>query len=130
MGLPSGLVTFCFTDIEGSTQLFSRKGAGFLDLLEEHRQIIRAATAQHGGVEVKTEGDGFFLVFDDPVRAVRAVTAFQRALAAHPWPYGGEVRVRVGLHLGVAEPYEDDYLTFAVHEAARIGAAGHGGQTL
>jgi predicted ATPase/class 3 adenylate cyclase len=118
--LPSGYVTFCFTDIEGSTQLFAKLGASFLDVLEDHRRIIRTAVAEHGGVEVKTEGDGFFIAFDDPTKAVAAAVRFQRELEA--------VRVRVGLHAGIAEPTDDDYIAFAVHEAARIGGAAHGGQ--
>ena len=129
--LPSGNVTFCFTDIEGSTQLFAKLGPRFLDLLEQHRHIIRAAVTAHGGAEVKTEGDGFFLAFGDPARALHAAVDFQRAIATHTWPDEGTIRVRAGLHSGIAEPTEDDdYMTLAVHEAARIASAGHGGQTL
>jgi predicted ATPase/class 3 adenylate cyclase len=128
--LPAGNVTFCFTDIEGSTQLFAKLGPRFLDLLEEHRRIIRSAVEAHGGAEVKTEGDGFFLAFGDPTAAVKACIDFQRALVSYNWPEGGTIRVRAGLHMGEAEPAEGDYMTFAVHEAARIGAAAHGGQTI
>ncbi|MEY2424643.1 MAG: hypothetical protein QOI61_215 [Actinomycetota bacterium] len=129
-GLPSGEVTFCFTDIEGSTQLFARLGPSFLELLEEHRRIIRRAVAEHGGHEIKTEGDGFFLAFADPDEAVAAAVAFQQELTAHAWPADAPIRVRCGLHVGAAEPVDNDYAAFAVHEAARIGAAGHGGQTI
>jgi predicted ATPase/class 3 adenylate cyclase len=128
--LPSGLVTFCLTDIEGSTQLFSKLGPRFLDLLEDHRRIIRKAVANHGGAEVKTEGDGFLVAFGDAGAAVDAAMEFQRGLAAHPWPEDNAIRVRVGLHSGEAVPVENDYTTFAVHETARIGAAAHGGQTI
>jgi predicted ATPase/class 3 adenylate cyclase len=128
--LPSGLVTFCFTDIEGSTQLFARHGTDFLELLEEHRRIIRTAVAQHGGAEVKTEGDGFFLAYPSAANAVASVAKFQRAMREHGWPPDGMVKVRVGLHLGHASPIENDYMVFAVHEAARIGAAANGGQTV
>ncbi len=128
--LPSGAVTFCFTDIEGSTQLFAKFGTQFLDLLETHRRILREAVKAHGGAEVKTEGDGFFFAFGNATEAVQACVEFQRKLTAHPWPQEGEIRVRVGLHSGVADPTGDDYLTFAVHEAARVSAAAHGGQTV
>jgi predicted ATPase/class 3 adenylate cyclase len=128
--LPSGEVTFCFTDIEGSTQLFARLGPSFLELLEEHRRLIRSAVAAHGGHEVKTEGDGFFLAFHDPHAGVAAAIDFQRAIASHGWPVDAPIRVRAGLHLGGAVPVENDYAAFAVHEAARIGAAAHGGQTV
>ena len=128
--LPRGMVTFCFTDVEGSTQLFTRLGPHFLDVLEEHRRIIRSALASHGGVEVKTEGDGFFVAFADPARAVAACVELQRALAAHEWPADGDVRVRVGLHMGPAEPADGDYVAYDVHVAARVSGAGHGGQIL
>lgn len=128
--LPSGTVTFCFTDIEGSTQLFAKLGPRFMELLDDHRRIIRDAVAAHDGAEVKTEGDGFFLAFGDPAKAIAACIDFQRALASHPWPDGSPIKVRAGLHIGVAEPSEGDYMVFEVHEAARIGAAGHGGQTV
>ncbi len=123
-------MTFCFTDIEGSTHLFARLGPSFLDLLEEHRRLIRNAVAEHGGHEVKTEGDGFFLAFQEPGAAVAAAMQFQQAIETHPWPDHARIRVRVGLHAGPAVPVENDYAAFAVHEAARIGATGHGGQTI
>jgi predicted ATPase/class 3 adenylate cyclase len=128
--LPGGTVTFCFTDIEGSTKAFANLGPRFLDVLEDHRRIIRAAIARHGGAEVRTEGDGFFIAFAHPAAALRAVIDLQRAISAHSWPEGGRVRVRAGLHIGEAEPANDDYIAYAVHEAARISASAHGGQTI
>jgi predicted ATPase/class 3 adenylate cyclase len=131
VGAPSGNVTFLFTDIEGSTRLFQGLGEVFVEVLEAHRTLIRAAVAAHGGFEVKTEGDGFFIVFGDAVSAVEACVDAQRALTAYKWPPHGEVRVRMGLHTGVAVPTaEADYVALAVHQAARIADAGHGRQVL
>jgi predicted ATPase/class 3 adenylate cyclase len=131
VGPPSGNVTFLFTDIEGSTRIFRRLGEEFVGLLEEHRQLIRAAVAAHGGFEVQTEGDGFFLAFADAASAVAACVDAQIALCAYPWPVEGEIRVRMGLHTGVASPTaEGDYVSLAVHQTARVAAAAHGGQVL
>jgi predicted ATPase/DNA-binding SARP family transcriptional activator len=130
-GLPSGNVTFVFTDVEGSTGLFRRLGDRYPPLLEEHRRLIRAAMAGHGGSEVNTGGDGLFLAFGDAAEAVAACVDAQRALVAYPWPAEGQLRVRMGVHTGVAIPTpEGDYTAVAVHLAARLAAAGHGGQIL
>ncbi len=126
--LPRGGVTFCFTDIEASTQLFAKLGPRFLDLLEKHRAIVRNIFEAHKGAEVRSEGDGFFFAFSDAGEAVRGAVALQRELGSYPWPAEGQISVRVGLHSGEAEPSGGDYLVFAVHEAARISAAAHGGQ--
>jgi predicted ATPase/class 3 adenylate cyclase len=124
-------VTFLFTDIEGSTRLFHRLGASYDGVLEAHRQLIRAAVAGHGGFEVNSEGDGFLFAFADAAGAVEACVDAQRALAIHPWPLDAEVRVRMGLHTGVATPTgEGDYVALAVHQAARVAGAAHGGQVL
>ncbi len=129
--LPSGTVTFLFTDIEGSTDLFTRLGAAYEPLLEAHRAILRAAFEAAGGVEVRTEGDAFFVAFTSASAAAAACIAAQRALAAHPWPADAPIRVRMGLHTGEATPTLDgDYTSLEVHRAARIAAAGHGGQVL
>ena len=129
--LPAGTVTFLFTDIEGSTALITRLGSAYEPLLEAHRAILRTAFDAAGGVEVQTEGDAFFVVFASAGAAAAACIAAQRALAAHPWPAGSEVRVRMGLHTGEATPNPDgDYTSLEVHRAARIAAAGHGGQVL
>ncbi|HEV7187157.1 MAG TPA: adenylate/guanylate cyclase domain-containing protein [Blastococcus sp.] len=128
--LPAGTVTFLISDIEGSTRLFHRLGSDYVPLLAEHRRLLGEAVARHSGAEVETEGDGLLLAFGDAVEAVAAALDGQRALAAHRWPAGGDVRVRIGLHTGEAAPEGDGYVSLAVHQAARISAAAHGGQIL
>jgi predicted ATPase/class 3 adenylate cyclase len=128
--LPTGTVTFLFTDIEGSTLLLRELGDGYADVLRDHGQIMRSALEREGGAEIGTEGDSFFAVFVSPAAAVRAVIEAQRALAAHSWPRGTEVRVRMGLHTGEGTLAGDGYFGIDVHRAARIGDAGHGGQVL
>jgi predicted ATPase/class 3 adenylate cyclase len=130
MQLPTGTVTFLFTDIEGSTRLLQRLGDGYRAVQDNHAHIMRGAIDEGGGVTIRTEGDSFFAVFADHAAAVRAAAAAQRALAAHPWPYGTPLRVRMGLHTGRGELGGDDYLSIDVNRAARIAAAGHGGQVL
>ncbi len=130
-GLPSGTVTLLFTDVEGSTALVRRLGDDvFVSLLAAHHRIMRAAIGAAGGREVSTEGDAFFVVFERPLDAVAAVLAAQRAFASYPWPESGPVRVRMGLHTGLARVVGETYLGLAVHEAARIAGAAHGGQVL
>jgi predicted ATPase/class 3 adenylate cyclase len=126
--LPSGLVTFVFTDVEGSTKLFRALGPRYAPLLEAHRHHIRVAIEAHGGVEVSTEGDGFFLAFDRPSDALAGCVDAQLALESHAWPDDGRVRVRMGIHTGEAEPINGDYISITVHEAARVAAIAHGGQ--
>jgi YVTN family beta-propeller protein len=128
--LPSGTVTFLFTDIEGSTALLRRVGPAYGDVLAEHQRILRAAFAAHGGHEVDTQGDSFFVAFRRAKDAVAAAVAAQRDLAAHEWPDGVELLVRMGLHTGEPQVGEQRYVGIGVHKAARIGAAGHGGQVL
>jgi predicted ATPase/class 3 adenylate cyclase len=123
-------LTFLFTDIEGSTALLSALGNEFGSVIEAHSAIVRAAIATHGGTEVGTEGDAFFAVFTSPTEAVGAAVEAQRRLAAHPWPGETAVRVRMGLHTGEGRLGGDDYVGLDVHRAARIAAAGHGGQVL
>lgn len=128
--LPSGLVTFLFTDIEGSTRLSARAGDRFGALIDRHHAIIRAALQRHGGVEVSTEGDAFFAVFTSPTQAAACVVETQRALAAEEWPRGLPIRVRMGLHTGEGRLGGDSYAGYDVNLAARVGAAGHGGQVV
>jgi predicted ATPase/class 3 adenylate cyclase len=128
--LPTGTVTFLFTDIERSTQLVTALGYGFGAVLEAHSVIIRRAIADHAGSEVSTEGDSFFAVFPSALDAVRAVADAQRELATHAWPEGASVRVRMGLHTGEGRLGGENYIGIDVHRAARIAAAGHGGQVL
>jgi len=128
--LPSGTVTFLFTDVEGSTRLLGQLREGYGAVLADHRRLLRAAFAEHDGREIDVQGDAFFVVFRRATDAAAAAVAAQRALSAHPWPPRSEVRVRMGLHTG--EPFvgEEGYLGMAVHRAARICSVGHGGQIL
>jgi predicted ATPase/class 3 adenylate cyclase len=128
--LPTGTVTFLFTDIEGSTRLVQELGEQWDDLLGEHCQIIRGAIAETHGIEVGTEGDSFFAVFPNAIDAVAATARAQQALAEHPWPEGSPIRVRMGLHTGQGRLGGDNYVGIDVHRAARIAAAAHGGQTV
>jgi predicted ATPase/class 3 adenylate cyclase len=129
--LPTGTLTFLFSDIEGSTRLVQALGDAFPALLERHQAVLRRAFEDGGGVEVATEGDSFFVVFPSAPAAIRAAAAAQRALAAEPWPaQAGEVRVRMGLHTGEGILGGDNYVGLDVHRAARIGGAAHGGQVL
>jgi predicted ATPase/class 3 adenylate cyclase len=128
--LPTGTVTFLFTDIEGSTGLLQALGDRYPAVLDEHAAIIRRAVAGGGGVEVSTHGDAVFAVFRSPAGAVSAAVAAQRELAAHDWPPGQPVRVRMGVHTGEGALGGDDYAGIDVHRAARIADAAHGGQVL
>jgi predicted ATPase/class 3 adenylate cyclase len=128
--LPTGLVTFLFTDIEDSSGLLQRLGDDYRRVLAIHDRLLRGAIADHGGIEVNTEGDAFFAVFTDASAAVNAAIAAQRALASTEWPEGGAVRVRMGLHTGEGVLGGDNYLGLDVHRAARVSAAAHGGQIL
>jgi predicted ATPase/class 3 adenylate cyclase/DNA-binding XRE family transcriptional regulator len=129
--LPTGTVTFLFTDIEGSTRLLQHLGAErYAILLTEHRRLLQSAIAGHGGREVDNQGDSYFTVFPTVGEALAATAAAQRTFAAHPWPDGVAVRVRMGLHTAAAQVVGDRYVGLEVHRAARIAAAGHGGQVL
>jgi predicted ATPase/class 3 adenylate cyclase len=127
--LPEGVVTFVFSDVEGSTRLAKGLGdARWAELLDVHRRILREAFSAQGGREVDTQGDAFFVVFTRATDAVAAALEGQRALEEHPWPAGGRVRVRIGLHTGEALARGDRYVGQEVHRASRICAAAHGGQ--
>jgi predicted ATPase/class 3 adenylate cyclase len=128
--LPGGIVTFVFTDIEGSTRWFRKMGDRFIPALERHNELLRAAWAEHDGHEVKSEGDGFFVAFADPTDAVMACVAAQRALATEEWPDAIALRSRMGIHAGLAYPRGNDYVALAVHQTARVESAAHGGQVL
>jgi len=129
--LPSGTVTFLFSDIEGSTRLLKQLGRErYGVLLGEHNLLLREAFTAHAGVEIDRQGDAFFFVFRSAGTAVAAAAAAQRAMAEHEWPADGAVRVRVGVHTGEASVSGEGYVGFAVHQAARIGDLGHGGQIL
>ena len=128
--LPVGTVTFLFTDIEGSTRLVQELGERFRPVLDMHHSILRRAILAHHGVEVSTEGDAFFAVFPSAVQAVHGAIDVQRELGAANWPVGVAIRVRMGLHTGEAALGGDNYIGVDVNRAARIAAAGHGGQVL
>ena len=128
--LPTGTVTFLFTDIEGSTRMLEALGEEFRALQDAHSTIVRDAVSQQGGVEIRTEGDSFFVVFETPGAAVRAVVEAQRGLDRHRWPQGHALRVRMGMHTGNAVLGGDDYLGLDVNRAARIAAVGWGGQVV
>jgi predicted ATPase/class 3 adenylate cyclase len=126
--LPTGTVTFLFTDVEGSTRLLQRLGSGYRAVIEDHNRLLRESIRGAGGLDLRTEGDAFFAVFRSAEAAVSAAVAGQLALAEHPWPEGVEFRVRMGLHTGEGVPGGDEYVGLDVHRAARIAAAAYGGQ--
>lgn len=130
-GLPAGTVTFLFTDVEGSTRLLGSIGQHRYDeLLTAHHDILTAVFEAHGGRVVDTQGDSFFVAFRTAADAVAAAVDAQRDLTAYAWPDGAEIKVRMGLHTGEPKVGEERYVGIGVHRAARIGAAGHGGQVL
>ncbi|MGH2489281.1 MAG: adenylate/guanylate cyclase domain-containing protein, partial [Candidatus Limnocylindria bacterium] len=128
--LPTGTVTFLFTDIEGSTRLLTALGDRYPALLDQHGQVIESAIAAHGGTPVETRGDAYLAVFPSAVEAIAAVADAQRHLAEASWPDGQTVRVRMGLHTGEGQSGGTGYVGLDVYRAARIAAAGHGGQVL
>jgi DNA-binding NarL/FixJ family response regulator/class 3 adenylate cyclase len=128
--LPTGTVTLLCTDIEGSTALVGRLGPAYARVLEEHRGLVKGAVVAAGGMEIDCRGDEMLLVFEDARTAVEGAVGAQRALAAHPWPDGTSVRVRMGLHTGEPSIEGSTYIGLDVHRVARISDAGHGGQVL
>ena len=122
--LPSGTITFLFTDIEGSTRLLQDLGASYAEALADHRRVLRKAFADHGGAEVDTQGDAFFVAFAQARDAVAAAADGQRALAS------GLIRARMGIHTGEPLRTGEGYVGMDIHRGARIAAAGHGGQVL
>jgi class 3 adenylate cyclase/DNA-binding NarL/FixJ family response regulator len=128
--LPGGTVTFLFTDIEGSTRLLKQLGERYAEVLLGHQRILRAAFEDAAGREVDTQGDAFFIVFPRAKDAVAGALAAQRELRRESWPDGVEVRVRMAMHTGEPSVAADRYIGLGVHRAARICAAGHGGQVL
>ncbi len=128
--LPTGTLTLLFSDIEGSTALLNRLGERYGEALSAQRRILRAVFAEHGGIEMGTEGDSFFVVFPAAPEALSACVEAQRNLATGDWPDGVEVRVRMGLHTGEPRRHEDGYVGIDVHRAARIAATAHGGQVV
>jgi class 3 adenylate cyclase len=128
--LPSGTVTFVFSDVEGSTGLLKRLGERYGELIGEHRRIVRETYGTHDGVEIDAQGDAFFFAFARARDAVAAAVAAQRAHAEQEWPDGEQVRVRMGLHTGEPALADEGYLGLDVVRAARLCTAGQGGHVL
>jgi YVTN family beta-propeller protein len=128
--LPSGAVTFLFTDIEGSTRLVRQLRDGYHDVLADHQRLLRDAFSRHGGHEIDTQGDAFFYAFGSAAEAVHAAIEGQEALSKHAWPENAAVKVRIGIHSARASPVDGRYTGLAVNRASRICSAGHGGQIL
>ena len=130
LDLPTGILTFLFTDIEGSTHLLQDLGSGYAAVQDNHALLMRQAISEAGGTEVRTVGDAFFAVFSSALDAMRAATSAQRAFATSPWPHGEPLLVRMGMHTGQGTLGGDDYIGIDVNRAARIAAVGYGGQVL
>ena len=128
--LPSGTVTFVFSDIEGSTLLLKQLGDGYDSVLSDHRRLMRERFTERGGVEIDTQGDAFFFAFPRARDAVEAAVEAQRAHAAHEWPEACTVLVRMGLHTGEPAVGSEGYLGLDVVRAARLCTAGKGGHVL
>ncbi len=128
--LPSGIVTFVFADIEGSTRLIKRLGESYADVLDRHRALLQEAWDGFNGHLVGLEGDGSFVAFQNTEEAVRACAAGQRLIGSEHWPMEPPLKVRMGIHSGLAAPHNGDYVALAVHQAARVINAGYGGQVL
>ena len=129
-GLPTGTVTFLFTDLEGSTRLWREHPAEMRRALARHDELVHDAISGVDGHVVKTTGDGFHAVFADPADAVAAAVAAQRAVGAETWPLPDPLRVRMGIHSGPAELRNGDYYGAPVNRAARVMSAAHGGQVV
>ena len=123
-------ITFLFTDVEGSTQLLEQHGETYARALNEHRRILRKICAGHSGDEMGTAGDAYYAAFGRASDAIAAAVDAQLALRSHDWPPRCELRVRIGLHTGLAEIDAGDYVGMAVHVASRVSDAAHGGQIL
>src|SRR3954467_11406883 len=128
--LPSGTVTFLFTDIEGSTARWEHQPEAMRVALARHDVLVRAAIVGNGGHVVKTVGDAFHAAFSRAPDAVAAALEAQRRLQAEPWGETGPVGVRMALHTGAAEERDGDYYGPTLNRAARLMSAGHGGQVL
>jgi predicted ATPase/class 3 adenylate cyclase len=129
-GLPSGTVTFLFTDLEGSTRLWEEHPEAMRGALARHDEILQGATYDHEGCIVKMTGDGALAVFSDAADAAGAAIDAQLALGREAWGPTGELRVRMGLHTGTAELRGDDYYGVTLNRAARIMSVAHGGQVV
>ncbi len=129
-GLPTGLVTLLLTDVEGSTGILAKLGDDYAGLLTELRDLLRHCVRDAGGRQVDVRADEYFAAFEGPEAAVRAALAIQHGVAGRAWPGGVTVRLRVGIHTGQPTLTAAGYIGLSVHTAARVCAAGHGGQIL
>ncbi len=123
IGLPTGTITFLFTDIEGSTRRWEEQRAAMGQALARHDTILREAIEGHGGVVFKTVGDAFYAAFERPTDALQAALAAQRALRAHAWEGGRPLRSRMALHTGIVEERDGDYFGPPLNRIARLLAA-------
>ena len=130
MTLPTGTVTFLFTDIEGSTQLMQELGEDYVKAQVQHHAVLREAFRSGDGRELRTEGDSFFAVFESAIDACRSAALAQREFARREWPQGKPIRVRIGMHTGEAPLVGEEYIGLDVHHAARVAASAHGGQVV
>lgn len=131
LGLPTGVLTFMFTDIEGSTRTLQQIGdMAFAELIRQHHEVIRAALEHGGGIEISTEGDSFFAVFRDVMGAVDTAARIQIALEEQSAHWSAPVKVRLGLHTGMGMLGGDNYVGVDVHKASRVASAAHGGEVL
>src|SRR5918994_1610127 len=129
--LPSGTVTFLFTDIEGSTERWEQDRSAMAEAVDRHIDLLRQAVETHGGVPFKGVGDAVQAAFPAAPQAVAAALTAQRALLVEDWGALGPIRVRMALHAGAAEPDDrGDYLAPALNRLSQILATGHGGQVL
>ncbi len=128
--LPSGTVTFVFSDIQGSTTLLKQLGERYDSVLSDHRRLMRESFSERGGVEIDRQGDAFFFAFSRARDAVEAAVEAQRAHVAHDWPDGCAVLVRMGLHTGEPAVGSEGYLGLDVVRAARLCTVGNGGHVL
>ena len=128
--LPTGTVTFLFTDVEDSTGLVYALGDAYGPVIADHRRLVRAAVDEWRGYEIDSRGEEFYLAFGSAHDAVNAAIAIQRAHESHPWPGGRQVRLRIGIHTGEPAIEDDDYVGIDVHRVARLCSVGHGGQVL
>jgi YVTN family beta-propeller protein len=128
--LPRGTVSLLFTDVEGSTQLQHRLQERYREVVNEHRRLLEEAIESNGGLVVDRQTESFFAVFPRMRDAAAAAADAQRAIAAHEWPDGTQVKVRMGIHAGEPELEGDRYVGLAVARAARVAATAHGGQVL
>jgi class 3 adenylate cyclase len=128
--LPQGTVTFAFTDIEGSTSLLKQLGERYVDVLSDHRRLVRESFTAHDGTEIDSQGDAFFFAFTRASNAVAGAVQAELAHAEHDWPEGAVVRVRIGLHTGEPTVSDAGYVGLDVVRAARLCSTCRGGQVL